>query len=98
MKRCRTTVRRERRSTGGDDGEFLSAHLLVFSANGLYDLATPFFATEYTLGHLGVNAALQAHIRFAYYPCGHMIYLNPAAHGSLARDLATFYGATDRRT
>ncbi len=73
-----------------------NAYLRVFSANGLYDLATPFFATEYSLAHLGVNEALQRHIQFGYYPCGHMIYLNPAAHAALARDLARFYSAAAR--
>jgi carboxypeptidase C (cathepsin A) len=70
-----------------------NAYLRVFSANGLYDLATPFFATEYTLAHLGVNPALQSHISFGYYPCGHMIYLNPAAHAALAHDLQSFYSS-----
>jgi carboxypeptidase C (cathepsin A) len=68
-----------------------NSYLHVFSANGIYDLATPFFATEYTLGHLGINPALQAHITFGFYPSGHMIYLNPVAHAALAHDLEAFY-------
>jgi carboxypeptidase C (cathepsin A) len=66
-------------------------YLRVFSANGLYDLATPFFATEYSLAHLGLSPALQPHITFGYYPAGHMIYLNPVAHAALKADLARFY-------
>ena len=66
-------------------------YLRVFSANGLYDLATPFFATEYTLGHLGLAPALQSHITYGYYPAGHMIYLNPVAHAALKSDLVRFY-------
>ncbi len=66
-------------------------YLRVFSANGIYDLATPFFATEYSLAHLGVNPALQSHISYGYYPAGHMIYLNPVAHAALKADLAQFY-------
>ena len=27
-------------------------HLLLYSLNGLYDMATPFFGTEYDLGHM----------------------------------------------
>ncbi len=68
-----------------------NSYLRVFSANGLYDLATPFFATEYSLLHLGINPALQSHIGYGYYPSGHMVYLNPVAHAALARDLAAFY-------
>ena len=77
----------------GDLGTALTqnSYLRVFSANGLYDLATPFFATEYSLQHLGINPALQSHISYGYYPSGHMVYLNPVAHAALARDLAAFY-------
>ena len=28
-------------------------------ANGYYDLATPFFATEYTVNHIGLEPALE---------------------------------------
>ena len=68
-----------------------NVYLRVFSANGLYDLATPFFGTEYTLQHLGLPPPLQSHITYGYYPSGHMIYLNPVAHAALKRDLAAFY-------
>jgi carboxypeptidase C (cathepsin A) len=64
--------------------------LRVFSANGLYDLATPFFGTELGLGHLGLPAALDAHITFGYYPSGHMIYLDPASRLKLSADISAF--------
>jgi carboxypeptidase C (cathepsin A) len=54
-------------------------------------MATPFFATEYSLAHLRLAAPLQAHITYGYYPAGHMIYLNPVAHAALKRDLTAFY-------
>ncbi len=66
-------------------------YLRVFSPNGIYDLATPFFATEYSLAHVDVNPALQAHISYGFYPAGHMIYLNPVAHAQLKADLVKFY-------
>ena len=31
--------------------------LRVMIANGYYDLATPFFATEYTVNHIGLDPA-----------------------------------------
>ena len=68
-------------------------YLRVFSANGLYDLATPFFATEYSLAHLGLAPALRGHVSFGYYPAGHMIYVNPEAHAAFARDEAAFVTA-----
>lgn len=37
-------------------------YLRVFVGNGYYDLATPFFATEYTFNHLGLDASLMNHV------------------------------------
>jgi carboxypeptidase C (cathepsin A) len=65
--------------------------LRVFSANGYYDLATPFFGTEHTLGHLGLDPTLQGHITYGFYDSGHMIYMNTAAREATKRDLARFY-------
>jgi len=66
-------------------------HLKVYSLNGLYDMATPFFGTEYDLGHMQLDPTLRANLRFAYYPSGHMVYLNPEALKSMKRDLSHFY-------
>ncbi|NII11138.1 peptidase S10 [Oleiagrimonas sp. C23AA] len=68
--------------------------LHVFSANGWFDLATPFHATEYDLNHMTLPAKLHSQVHFAYYPSGHMIYLNPKALGELSADLDTFYDST----
>jgi carboxypeptidase C (cathepsin A) len=65
--------------------------LHVFSANGYFDLATPFFGTEYTLGHLNLPPAARARIQYGFYPSGHMIYLNDASRAALKADLASFY-------
>jgi carboxypeptidase C (cathepsin A) len=66
-------------------------HLLLYSLNGIYDLATPFFGTEYDLGHMQLDPALKGNVRFAYYPSGHMVYLNPQALTQMKADLARFY-------
>ncbi len=66
-------------------------HLLLYSLNGLYDFATPFFGTEYDLGHMQLDPALKGNVRFAYYPSGHMVYLNTDALKSMKADLARFY-------
>ena len=68
--------------------------LKIFSANGYYDFATPFFETEYTLAHLGINPALQSNITYGYYQSGHMIYLNPDSLKQLHDDLSRWYDAT----
>jgi carboxypeptidase C (cathepsin A) len=65
-------------------------HLKVFSANGYFDLATPFFATEYDLDHMDLEPELRSNVQFGYYPSGHMIYLNVDALHQLKDDLAMF--------
>jgi carboxypeptidase C (cathepsin A) len=65
-------------------------HLRVFSANGYFDLATPFFATEYDLDHMNLEPELRGNVQFGYYPSGHMIYLNVEALHKLKDDLAAF--------
>src|SRR6185437_2928254 len=41
--------------------------LKVFSVNGLFDLATPFFITEFDLAHMELEPRLRSNIQFAYY-------------------------------
>ncbi len=66
-------------------------HLLLYSLNGLYDLATPFFGTEYDLGHMQLDPKVRGNVRFAYYPSGHMVYLNTDALHAMKADLSRFY-------
>ena len=42
--------------------------------SGRFDLATPYFATDYQVGHLGLAAELQKNIVAKYYLGGHMMY------------------------
>lgn len=65
-------------------------HLKVFSANGYFDLATPFFLTEYDIDHMDLPADLRQNVQFGYYPSGHMIYLNVDSLHRLKDDLAAF--------
>lgn len=64
--------------------------LKVFVANGYYDLATPYFATEYTFNHLGLDSSLQENIFMAYYEAGHMMYVHEPSLAQLKEDLAGF--------
>jgi carboxypeptidase C (cathepsin A) len=68
-------------------------HLKVFVANGYYDLATPYFATEHTFHHLGLDPALAANVTMAHYEAGHMMYIHGPSHAALKADLAAFYHA-----
>ncbi len=74
-----------------------NAHLQVQVENGLYDLATPFFATEYTMGHLRLPENLRSHIHFDYYDAGHMMYLREEDLGKLKSNVASFIQANSAR-
>jgi carboxypeptidase C (cathepsin A) len=65
--------------------------LKVFSANGYFDFATPFFATVYALNHLYLAPALQRNITYGFYASGHMVYLHPAALARFHADLERWY-------
>ena len=64
--------------------------LLVEVENGYYDMATPFFETEFTMAHLGLPADLQKHITLKYYTAGHMMYLQDEDRVALHNNLAAF--------
>ena len=65
--------------------------LKVFSANGYYDFATPFFATVYTLQHLNIAPSLQKNITFGFYQSGHMVYLNDSSLQQFKTELSRWY-------
>ena len=67
--------------------------LKVFFANGYFDLATPFFETEYTVSHMGLDPSLEKNLSWGYYQSGHMIYIHPEARKQLKQDLAKFYAS-----
>ena len=67
--------------------------LKVFVANGYYDLATPFLASEYTFSHLGLDPSLQDNITMAYYNAGHMMYIDQAELQQMKKDLDAYLDA-----
>ena len=71
-----------------------NSYLKVFVGNGYYDLATPYFATQYTFNHLELDPTLEDHITMGYYEAGHMMYLHGPSLAKLKADLAAFVAAT----
>ena len=65
----------------------------VFVASGYYDLATPYFATEYTLSHMGLDPAQRQRISSAEYEAGHMMYIHEGELARLKADVAAFLDA-----
>ncbi len=66
--------------------------LRVLICNGYYDLATPFFATEYTVDHLFLDPALRENLQMKYYEAGHMMYIHLPSLEQLTSDVKAFYG------
>lgn len=68
--------------------------LHVFVAKGYYDLATPFYAADYTFDHLGLDPSLRNHISGAYYESGHMVYAHLPSLAKLKQDTSQFIRAS----
>ena len=71
--------------------------LKVFVGNGYYDLATPFFATEYTFDHIGFDPDYKRRVTMRYYESGHMMYVRKVDREKLKRDVAEFIAAATSR-
>lgn len=65
-------------------------HLHVQAENGLFDLATPFFATEYTMEHLQLPPSLRSNISLKYYDAGHMMYVRDDSLAKLKQNISEF--------
>ncbi|HEV8051034.1 MAG TPA: peptidase S10, partial [Parachlamydiaceae bacterium] len=73
--------------------------LEVFVASGYFDLATPYFATEYTFSHLGIDPSLKNNVTIEVYEGGHMMYLYYPSLVKLKTDIAHFMKQRlDKRT
>jgi carboxypeptidase C (cathepsin A) len=68
----------------------MNPFLKVFIANGYYDLATPYFAADYTVHHLDLELPLQGNVTSAYYEAGHMMYIEENSFKQMKEDLANF--------
>jgi carboxypeptidase C (cathepsin A) len=68
----------------------------VFVANGYYDLATPYAATEYTFRHMGLDPELRDNVTMAYYEAGHMMYIHMESLVKMREDLVAFLNSAVR--
>jgi carboxypeptidase C (cathepsin A) len=70
--------------------------LKVLVMEGMYDLATPFYASAYTFQHLRLNADYRKNISFADFKSGHMVYTDAVASAEMKRALDAWYQAAAR--
>ncbi len=68
-----------------------NTHLKVFVANAYFDLATPFYGTEFTLNHLEVEKEEMKRITMTYYESGHMMYIHQPSLRQFTKDVDAFF-------
>jgi carboxypeptidase C (cathepsin A) len=65
-------------------------YMKVMVAAGYFDLATPFYAVEYTFDHMGLSPEMHKNITWDFYQAGHMLYIDSDAHAKLKHDIGEF--------
>jgi carboxypeptidase C (cathepsin A) len=77
----------------GDDLRDAMTHnprMRLLVCSGRFDLATPYFATDYTINHLTLAPEIRKNITEAYYPGGHMLYHVREGMAKLYKDVTGF--------
>jgi carboxypeptidase C (cathepsin A) len=72
-------------------------NLEVLLVNGIYDLATPYFAAVWTMDHMGLPADLRDNIARADFNAGHMMYVDESLLPQWRDTLTAFIGRTSKR-
>jgi carboxypeptidase C (cathepsin A) len=68
-----------------------NGRLRVFAAAGYFDLDIPYFATTYTMSHLGIDPKLAENIEVRFFPGGHMFYTNGETLKGFNREVERFF-------
>ena len=65
-------------------------YMKVMVAASYYDLATPYYAVEYTFNHMGLHPDMHKNITWNFYQAGHMMYIDSDSQAKLKHDMAEF--------
>ncbi len=72
-------------------------YLKILVMEGYYDLATPYFAANYTFDHMDLPPEYRKNISFATYDAGHMMYVREPDLMKVKKDFETFIDTTTAR-
>lgn len=65
-------------------------YLKVWISSGYYDLATPYFATRYTVDQMSLDPAIARNISLTFYDAGHMLYVHRPSLEKFKADFSAF--------
>ena len=83
-------------STPLKDAMAKNPYMKIMISQGYYDMATPFFAAEYTVSALNLEPELRKNISFNYYEAGHMMYIDKTSLKKLHDDASAFIARSMR--
>ena len=69
-------------------------YLKVLVIEGYYDLATPYYAANYSMDHLDLTPDYRKNISYTTDPAGHMVYLDSPSLVKMKSDVAAFIDAS----
>jgi carboxypeptidase C (cathepsin A) len=72
-------------------------YMKIFVGCGYYDMATPFYAAEYTVSAMNLDPDLRKNVSFEYYEAGHMMYIEKNSLAKLKKDASAFIQSSLRR-
>ena len=73
-------------------------YMKVMVASGYYDMATPYFAAEYTVSAMNLDPQLRRNFTFTYYEAGHMMYIEKESLRKLKVDVTGFIQSSAQRS
>lgn len=73
-------------------------YMKVMVASGYYDMATPYFAAEYTVSAMNLDPQLRRNFTFTYYEAGHMMYIEKESLRKLKTDVTGFIQSSAQRS
>jgi carboxypeptidase C (cathepsin A) len=68
-------------------------YMKVMVAASYFDLATPYFAAQYTFNHMGLQQPMRDRISWSFYQAGHMLYIDSESHAKLKTDVTSLFNS-----